>query len=103
MLKLRVRIMKARGLPATNFDGTCDTCCIVTLVHGGLESSDQTSVVKGTATPEWEHKSVFKDVAGATQLRIHTPSAHPRRYPSESPGAAHPYPRAQEQQGAARP
>eukprot|EP00937_MAST-01D_sp_MAST-1D-sp2_P005539 g5539.t1 len=70
MIKLRVRVIKARGLPPTSFDGTCDSYCVITLQHGGLESTDRTAVVSGSVSPEWEHKAVFKDVAGATGLRI---------------------------------
>ena len=69
-LKLRVRTIKARGLPPTNFDGSCDTHCVITLEHGGLASSDNTDVIRASATPEWGHKTVFKDVVGATALHI---------------------------------
>ena len=76
-LKLRVRTIKARGLPPTNFDGSCDSHCIITLEHGGLESSDITAAVPATTAPEWGHKTVFKDVYGATALRITVRSGAP--------------------------
>ena len=67
---IHVGILAARGLAPTNFFGTADTYCVLTLDADGKQLKDQTAPQNGTLEPKWEHDASFSPVTKASKLTI---------------------------------
>jgi hypothetical protein len=59
---VKIKVHEAKGLTPTNFSGTTDAYCQITIFHGGLSSSDDTAVLPDTLDPKWSHDAVFENI-----------------------------------------
>ena len=70
-VSITVGVLEGRGLGPTNFFGTADTYCVVTVFAAeGEEHKDQTGVQTGTLEPSWAHTASFPSVGKASKLIV---------------------------------
>ena len=70
-VSITLDVIEGRGLAPTNFFGTADTYCVVTVSAAeGEQFTEQTGAQTGTLEPRWAHTARFPAVGKASKLTV---------------------------------